>query len=131
MENASKALIIAGAILIAMMITSLGVLIFSQWNGRVKDSSNLDEQAIQNFNAKITPYLGTRISGSQVNALLQYCLSNNMGTEEDYMKITVSQGGTNLVEPASTSYTKVTTGVYYTLEGTRNAQGLIVNININ
>ena len=50
MENASKALIMAGAILVAILIVSLGVLIFNNFSKSVKDSANMDEQAIANFN---------------------------------------------------------------------------------
>ncbi len=36
MENASKALIMAGAILIAIMIISLGILVFSRMSSSAK-----------------------------------------------------------------------------------------------
>ena len=71
MENASKALIIAGAILISIMIVSLGVLIFNKMGNSAKEAANMDEQEIANFNSKLTPYIGQNISGSQVNALIQ------------------------------------------------------------
>ena len=38
MENASKALIIAGAILLAILLISLGIYIFSQAQSVVNDS---------------------------------------------------------------------------------------------
>ena len=44
MENASKALIIAGAILLAILIISLGIMIFRQASG-VVDSNAMDEVA--------------------------------------------------------------------------------------
>ena len=77
MENASKALIMAGAILVAILIVSLGVLIFNNFSKSVKDSANMDEQEIANFNSKLTPYIGDNISGSQVNALIQLVISIN------------------------------------------------------
>ena len=75
MENASKALIIAGAILISIMIISLGVLLFTRMSSSAKNAANMDEQEIANFNSKITPYLGKSINGSQVNALIQLVIS--------------------------------------------------------
>ncbi|MEE0865899.1 MAG: hypothetical protein U0L98_03780, partial [Clostridia bacterium] len=58
MENASKALIIAGAILLAILIISLGILIFSQAQDTV-GSVNMSEQEMMAFNNKFTAYEGT------------------------------------------------------------------------
>ena len=77
MENASKALIMAGAVLIAILIISLSVLVYKNFSGSVKDSANMDEQEVANFNSKISPYLGDNVSGSQVNALIQLVVSIN------------------------------------------------------
>ena len=57
MENASKALIIAGAILVSILIVSLGVLIFNNFSESAKDMANMDKEEIAAFNSKITPYL--------------------------------------------------------------------------
>lgn len=139
MENASKALIIAGAILVAIMIVSLGVFIFNRFGGAAKQAANMDEQEINAFNSKITPYLGEAIAGSQVNALLQYCLSVNMAaknSEETYKYITVSyiayDGSSSiLINKDSTSYTRVITGgKYYKVEETYDNNGLITQIKI-
>lgn len=90
MENASKALIIAGAILISIMVISLGVLLFTQMSSSAKNAANMDEQEIANFNSKITPYLGKSINGSQVNALIQLVISIDQSA--------VNSGNSNTVE---------------------------------
>lgn len=118
MENASKALIIAGSILIAIMIISLGIYIFKQYSSFAKENADLSEQEISAFNSKITAYLGEGISGSQVNALLQYCLANNMSAQqsgETYKCITVKQNDDELVGKNSDKYKKVKTGKFYTV----------------
>ena len=69
MENASKALIIAGAILLAILIISLGILIYNQAAGIVNSNSMSDVEITQ-FNAQFTQYQGTQ-SGTSVRALLQ------------------------------------------------------------
>lgn len=81
MENASKALIIAGAILISIMIVSLGVLIFNKMGNSAKEAANMDEQEIANFNSKLTPYIGQNVNGSQVNALIQLVISIDKSAE--------------------------------------------------
>lgn len=133
MENASKALIIAGSILIAIMIISLGIYIFKQYSSFAKENADLSEQEISAFNSKITSYLGEGISGSQVNALLQYCLANNMSAQqsgETYKCIEVTQNGNILVEGTSDKYKKVETGKFYTVEGTSDDNGLINSITV-
>lgn len=123
MENASKALIIAGSILIAIMIISLGIYIFKQYSSFAKENADLSEQEISAFNSKITAYLGEGISGSQVNALLQYCLANNMSANssgETYKYITVSKDSVTLVGlnndgTIMNNYKKVETGKFYTV----------------
>lgn len=134
MENASKALILAGAILIAIMLVSLGVLLFNNVGGAAKKAVDMDEQEISNFNSKITPYLGKSVPGSQVNALLQYCVSVNISAKksgETYKAITVNyNGGSSKIDKDSQNYTKVTTGIYYNVSGTNDSNGLITSIEI-
>ena len=75
MENASKALIIAGAILLAILIISLGILIYNQASGVVTDNS-MDEVSIQTFNNKFLQYAGDQ-KGAAVRALLAQVSASN------------------------------------------------------
>lgn len=137
MENASKALIIAGAILIAILIVSLGVLVFQQFAGSAREAANMDEQEIGEFNSKLTPYVGVSKLSSRVNALLQYCLSNNMnaqssGEKEKIIIIKNGSGAEMLSKDASGNYngfTRVETG-YYKVEAIYKENGLITEIKI-
>ena len=52
MENASKALIIAGAILISILLISVGIIIMNAINEPVQQgASSAESQAIEMFNA--------------------------------------------------------------------------------
>ena len=51
MENASKALIIAGAILLAILLISLGIMIFNQASNTVSNSG-MTEAEVTSFNNK-------------------------------------------------------------------------------
>lgn len=135
MENASKALIIAGAIMVSIMVVSLGVFVFNKFGGSAKKIANMDEQEVSAFNSKITPYVGDSISGSQVNALLQYCLSNNMAATnsgETYKQIEVIDcGKASSLAKTDDKYNRVeTAGKYYTVEATYDSNGLITQLNI-
>lgn len=76
MENASKALIIAGAILLAIVIISLGLVVVNNVRN-VTDNTNLSEQEIQSFNAKFIAFEGESVSASRVNSLIQLIISTN------------------------------------------------------
>ena len=75
MENASKALIIAGSILLSILIIGLGVYIFSQASSSTGDTG-LSAMEISSFNGKFESYKGTSVSGTQVSTLLQNLIGN-------------------------------------------------------
>lgn len=76
MENASKALIIAGAILLAIVIISLGLVVVNNVRSTI-DNTNMNQQEIEAFNGKFTPYVGDNIKGSKVNSLIAIISSSN------------------------------------------------------
>ena len=148
MENASKALIIAGAILIALLIISLGIFTFNKMSDSAKKIANLDKEEIQAFNSKLTPYTGENISGSQVNSLIQYVISVNntaVSTEDTIKIITITypaaSGGKNTISVTNGRVTysnasasrKVKTGgsnYYKVKEEYSNDTGLINKITV-
>lgn len=144
MENASKALIIAGAILISIMIVSLGVLLFNRMSGTAKEMANMNEQEIAAFNSKITPYLGDSISGSQVNALIQYVISNDLAciqSGETFKAITIEfptgedtntiYVDGNVLNGTNVKRVETGSGKYYTVDGTYDSNGLITTIKVD
>lgn len=76
MENASKALIIAGAILISILIVGLGVIIYQNVAG-IAGGANLDASEITAHNSPFEGYFGDYVSGSNVKALLTQVQANN------------------------------------------------------
>ncbi len=141
MENASKALIIAGAILLAILIISLGIMIYQQASGVVNNNA-MSEVDINSFNQKFIQYTGTNVRGAQVNALLNQIQTNNVTYQDDASRqvtVTVSSdtnwNGTekpsgNLV--STTSYTKANTGATYKVDYTIDSKtGLIDTITIS
>lgn len=85
MENASKALIIAGAILLAILLISLGIIVYRQAAGVVNNNA-MSEVEISSFNQKFTQFEGTNVKGSQVNSLLTQIVQNNVANQEDKSK---------------------------------------------
>ena len=75
MENASKALIIAGAILLAILIISLGIMIFNQAQEATKNGG-MTKAEVSTYNAQYTKYEGIQ-SGTNVKSLIQEIKANN------------------------------------------------------
>ena len=72
MENASKALIIAGSVLIAILIISLGLFIFKSTEGTTDQTKKLGETLeVQQFNSQFLKYCGDSVKGSQVRTLCE------------------------------------------------------------
>ena len=59
MENASKALIIAGAILLAIIIISLGIMVVNNARNQI-GGANLNAQEVQAFNSNWESYIGDK-----------------------------------------------------------------------
>lgn len=64
MENATKALLIAAAVLVAILIISLGLVVYNMAAETVKGSANLSQQEMQTFNEQFTQYQGDNVRGS-------------------------------------------------------------------
>ncbi|MBR1539613.1 MAG: hypothetical protein IJ629_00230 [Clostridia bacterium] len=74
MENASKALIIAGAILLSILIIALGIYVFNMAKN-ASSTSSLDELEVSQFNQAFTNYRGKQL-GSGVIDLLDKVVAN-------------------------------------------------------
>ena len=82
MENASKALIIAGAILLSILIIAIGIYVYNQANSTIQSSmSSMNTQEREAFNNQFTSYQGIQ-TGSQVKALLTR-VASNLNTYKD------------------------------------------------
>ena len=82
MENASKALIIAGAILLAILLISLGIMIFNQAQDTVTNSG-MTEAELTSFNNKFVKYEGKQ-KGTMVKSMIQEVKSNNANSSDSH-----------------------------------------------
>ena len=68
MENASKALLIAGAILLCILIIAIGMFIYNSAQSTITESMNsMSTQEIEAFNNQFSGYEGVQ-SGSNIKA---------------------------------------------------------------
>ena len=78
MDNASKALIMAGAILISVAIVGIGIYIFSVANGITNDAVNsMESTQVQMFNNQFYRYANDddKIQGTRARELYQHAKS--------------------------------------------------------
>ena len=134
MENASKALIIAGAILVSIALISVGMFVMTRTSDVTDQVGDLTtQQAAQTFNANFERYTGAQ-KGSSVKQLLSSIASNNQ-TNGAQHKISVktpniataTEDATNIMADLS-NYTNSTT---YTVKITKMTNGYISEITIS
>ena len=117
MENASKALIIAGAILLSILLISLGIFVFTQAQDTL-GSINLDEQEVLAFNNKFLAYEGN-IRGSQLKQLFNLVDSNNASAN--------AEGATEkIIEITGVTESAIKTGATYSVKMERNDKTALI-----
>lgn len=124
MENASKALIIAGAILLSVLIISLGIMVFQNAKNTV-GSTNLSKQEIETFNSQWQAYEGTNKTASEVRTMIQAVIANNASETTNGTNKIVN---VNNSKPTSTP-TSMSNSTRYTMTLTYDGKsGLVTNI---
>ena len=83
MENASKALVIAGSIIITLVIVALGVLVVNRLRSTIVNSSNVNEQQIQYVNGKFESYFGNNVKASDVKQLIRAVSAHDITVAND------------------------------------------------
>lgn len=78
MENASKALLIAGAILICILLIAIGMYIYNSAQGTINTAAaQMGQQEKEMYNAKVSKYVGNSKKGSDVKLMIEEIISNN------------------------------------------------------
>ena len=83
MDNASKALVMVGAILISVMLISLGVFLFTYARDQAESTTGMmDSTKVGAFNAQFLPYCGDNIKGTSVVTLISNVTASNVQNPE-------------------------------------------------
>lgn len=112
MENASKALLIAGAILLAILLISLGIMVFQQGQSAIKNSG-MSKAEIAAFNGQFTKYEGDK-RGSDVKSLIQEVNTSNASDRAEGNDRVIQLDGDvsgNQVGSGNTQYTTYNTNI--------------------
>ena len=94
MENASKALIIAGAILISILLIGLGVYVYTMAQ-QTTEGIGMDSEKAQAQNSKFSSYFGDKVSAANVKSLMSAIRTNNITgkTADEQKEIIVYYNG--------------------------------------
>jgi Flp pilus assembly pilin Flp len=136
MENASKALIIAGAVLISIVIVTIGVMLVNGGTGLFNQGGEMmAQQEIDAFNSTFTAYEG-RQTGSQARALLTKIATHNSTNVDDASKqvnVSINKGTDILVVQNNLSTNKklIETGKAYEISFEYSDSNLVNKINID
>lgn len=76
MENSTKALIIIGAVLLAILIIGLGIYVYNQGSNAVGDAG-LDKLNVRQFNAQFETYLDRKMGATLVKNLIDAVNKSN------------------------------------------------------
>lgn len=129
MENASKALIIAGAILLSILLISLGIMIFNQAQDTI-NNSGMSQAEVSAYNNKFSKYEGVQ-KGSVVKSLIQEAIASN--ADENNISASRQITFTGVVTGTGTSITSsnvLTTKSYNVSITEYNNDGTAKTINI-
>ena len=134
MENATKALMIAGAVLIAIMIIGIGMMIYTSASDTINDAmGSVDAMAVESFNSDFLAYEGVQ-KGSQVKSLITKMMTSNATNAETHPEkvLTLKLDGKEVEESSwNTTRVGIVAGKEYdVLTVTDKKTGLITTIEI-
>ena len=129
MENASKALIIAGAVLLSILIISLGIVVVRNSTDTI-NKQNTDQFAIDTFNSKITQYVGTNKRMNDVSNVCTTILSIN-GSETTNNTGRTAIKINNTVRNTLPAGTNMKNSTVFTINVTTGNDGYINNVTIS
>ena len=144
MENASKALIIAGAILISILLIGVGVMVMNSADDTVASmETSMNEQEITTFNSKFTKYEGDRVSAANAKSLINVIATSNTANQittdsqvNDVKAVSLttvigSQTTNHKIAGVSGARSKIVSTKTYKVECTTNAtSGLVTSVKI-
>lgn len=127
MENATKALLIAAAVLIAIVLIAVGIKILGSTQGVTDEVDKVsDAMGKSVFNSQFTDYEGTQ-TGAQVKALLNKAVATwrNGSTR----KVTVN--GNNSANEIASYRASINVNSTYSVSFGYDANGYVNSITIN
>ena len=107
MENASKALLIAGSVLIVILLIAMGVRVFNSTQGTADETESAMKTAeMAQFNSKFTQFVGKNKRKAEVMSLINQVIAHN-NTNSRKVKIAYSTTTTDTTSGLNTILTNI------------------------
>ena len=127
MENASKALIIAGAILLSIAIIGIGMYVFGNAKTAV-EGTDMTTQQVDTYNQTFTNYSGTQ-RGANVKTLCDRVAGHNRTAQDETEKVQVVYGGATAdVAASDINEQQTTTQAINNIKNTQVKSGVTYDI---
>lgn len=99
MENAAKALLIAGGILIALVIISTGIIVYTRTRDLHEyESAAREEEQVRKFNQEYTAYDKKELRGIEIITITNKAINNNIQNPETPITIEVRINRTDILD---------------------------------
>ena len=99
MENAAKALLIAGGILIALIIISTGIIVYTRTRDLEEyESAAREEEQVRKFNQEYTAYDKKELRGIEIITITNKAINNNIQNPETPITIEVRINRTDILD---------------------------------
>lgn len=125
MENASKALLIAGAILLAILLIAVAMYVFRAGNSTIQSAvTQMSQQDKDIYNSRVKSYIGENVKGSEVKAMIDAVISMNQSNANEPGKF-IGLTATNIknYNDGGNLSTNCLSASIYTEDGTDNKNG--------
>lgn len=99
MENAAKALLIAGGILIALVIISTGLIVYTRTRDLQQyESATKEAEQVRKFNQEYTAYDKKELRGIEIITITNKAINNNVQNPENPIIIEVRINRTDILD---------------------------------
>lgn len=127
MENATKALIIAGSVLVVIILIAIGIKLLGSTQGVTNEVGNVsDSMAKSIFNSQFTDYDGTQ-TGAQVKVVLNKAAATWRGNSPRNVKVNDKESANEIASYRATINANST----YSVTVEYDSDGYVCKINIS
>lgn len=128
MENASKALLLAGGVIMALMVAAIGVYIYDSFNKTAESySEQLKTAELHNYNSKFDVYIDrTDITAQEIISIINIAQEKRQGTKV-YINSTIA---TDWTESQKNNFLARNILKYTNTAGTQKAENLFKYVDI-
>ena len=131
MENATKALIISAAVLIAIVLIAVGIKILSSTQGVTNEVDKVsDAMGKSVFNSQFTDYEGTAVKGSEVREVLNKVAATWRGNSSRNVSAIVNGTTYSSANDIATARASISITSTYTVTVQYDSNGFVSSVTV-